>query len=38
MKNVKSIIVLVLCLALSLALISGVNIHTAPIIEARQAE
>ena len=34
MKNVKSIIVLVLCLALSLALISGVNIHTAPIIEA----
>lgn len=34
MKNVKSIVVLVLCLALSLALISGVNIHTAPIIEA----
>jgi len=34
MKNVKSIIVLVLCLALSLALISAVNTHTAPIIES----
>lgn len=34
MKNIKSIIVLVLCLALSLALISVVNTHTAPIIEA----
>ncbi len=34
MKNIKSIVVLVLCLALSLALISGINSHTAPIIEA----